>query len=437
MQEERVSENLLVQIWSRFGRGMLFSNEGRQMEVIYPGSRNGGRGPDFLDAIIVAENEELIKGDIELHLRASDWRAHGHHYDPWYNGVILHIVWYGEETAVTLQNGKEVPTLALSPRLSLNEVRYRLSQRPEPCYHAVERSGTALGRLLDEAGEERLRLKAASFHEMLRRGEAEQALYQGIMRALGYAKNKEQFHKLASSLPLSTIHDLVRGVGEEERLPMLQALLLGMAGLLPSQRGIGLDGGAAELERLWHCLGAEAVMSHAEWHLVWVRPGNFPPRRLAAASYFLNRFWGRGLLQSVLELVRKGRKGLEAGFMVTAEGYWRWHFDFGRSARDAALIGRGRAQEIVVNVALPFALAWAQLGSQPELERRALELYRCYPKLGENEITRSMSELLWGEHGAEVISSAQRQQGLLHLSHSFCREGKCAQCPLIPLIPPG
>jgi hypothetical protein len=85
----------------------------------------------------------------------------------------------------------------------------------------------------------------------------------------------------------------------------------------------------------------------------------------------------------VLELVRKGQRELEAGFMVGADGCWSRN-------KSSALIGRGRARDIAVNIALPFAFAWAQFSSQPELERYVLELYRCYPKLDENEITREM-----------------------------------------------
>jgi hypothetical protein len=176
-------------------------------------------------------------------------------------------------------------------------------------------------------------------------------------------------------------------------------------------------------------------MSHSQWHLFRVHPENHPTRRLVAASYLLSRFLPAGLLQSVLELVKGEQWELEAGFMLSAQGYWGGNFDFGCRAGSPSLIGRGRARDIIVNIVLPFAFAWAQLNSQPELGEHALGLYRCYPKLAENEITREMAGLLWGGNSPKLVHSAQRQQGLLHLFHSFCRQRKCAQCPIAMLIP--
>jgi len=452
-EKGQVSEKLLAQIWKGLAGERFCTSDGRQVDVVYPGRENTDRGPDFQNAIIATGSGELITGDIELHIRASDWRAHGHHRDPRYNGVILQVVLWDEEQApALLEDGKAMPTLALSQWLtgSVEEIRHWAGRRQvpsEPCLHAVEYLGDAtMGRLLDEAGEQRFRLKAALFGQRISEGEAEQVLYQGIMRALGYAKNKERFQGLASRLPVSVIRELVRGQPWQRGCLILRALFLGTAGLLPSQRGIMLEGDeVAGLEEHWRCFGAVAMMSHSQWHLFRVRPENHPTRRLIAASYLLSRFLPAGLLPSVLELVRGERRKLEAGFMLSAQGYWGEHFDFGCRTGNPNLIGRGRARDIIVNIALPFAFAWAGLNSQPELGEHALELYRSYPKLAENEITRemagllwganSMAGLLWGANSARPVNSAQRQQGLLHLFHSFCRQRKCAQCPIAMLIP--
>jgi hypothetical protein len=88
------------------------------------------------------------------------------------------------------------------------------------------------------------------------------------------------------------------------------------------------------------------------------------------------------------------------------------------------LIGRGRAREMVVNILLPFSFAW----EEGELKEHALELYRSYPLLDENQITRQMSRQMFV--GSGMVNSARRQQGLIHLYKSFCLERKCPQCPL-------
>ena len=85
---------------------------------------------------------------------------------------------------------------------------------------------------------------------------------------------------------------------------------------------------------------------------------------------------------------------------------------------------------MVVNVVLPFAFAWGERQSQPELRDRALELYRSYPKLEENQITRQMRRQLFAEAGTKVVNSARRQQGLIHLYHRHCLGGDCLHCPL-------
>jgi hypothetical protein len=85
---------------------------------------------------------------------------------------------------------------------------------------------------------------------------------------------------------------------------------------------------------------------------------------------------------------------------------------------------------MVVNVLLPFSFAWGESESQPELSHHAFELYRSYPKLEENQITRQMQRQLFGGEGTKVVNSARRQQGLIHLYHHHCLGEYCLHCPL-------
>ena len=198
---------------------------------------------------------------------------------------------------------------------------------------------------------------------------------------------------------------------------MLKALLLGTAGLLK-------EGGSVEMERLWRCSGSGEPMSPSCWRTFRVRPENQPARRLTGAAHLLARFMPERLLEGVLRLVRGAEddiRRLEAGFMVGAPE--------GSAQGERALIGRGRAREVVLNIVLPFAHAWAEANRQAELAERALTLYRGYPPSGGNEITRGLTKLL-GDGSAAPVSSARRQQGLIHLDKTYCRERKCDICPL-------
>ena len=93
---------------------------------------------------------------------------------------------------------------------------------------------------------------------------------------------------------------------------------------------------------------------------------------------------------------------------------------------DEGLIGQGRADEIGVNVVLPFALAWAQARQDKPLAQAALILYQRYPKLSPYGIVRRLTAVL----GRELTAGARRQQGMLDLFHRYCRQGGCNRCPL-------
>lgn len=398
----------------------LVTGSGEQLQIIYPGKENRDCGPDFVGAVIVTGERGLLVGDIELHAKASDWKSHGHHCDPRYNDVILQVVWDGE-ASVVLQNGKTAPTLSLRHCLkgSLDEVchwAYLNVVPDEPCYGAVQKLGNAeLGRLLDEAGGQRFRLKAARFAAALTEEPPSEVLYQGIMGALGYTRNKEQFQELARRLPLVVLEGFCRGKPQEEQIRILKALLLGMAGLLPQDNQEGL---------IQRCLGDRDPMCSSCWRLFRVRPENHPSRRLVGAAYLLARFMDIGLLEGVLRLLRGSgtdMERLEAAFVVSS-------LDCCLDGK-VALVGTGRARDIVVNIVLPFTFAWAEANEQAGLAGQARSLYRGYPAAGDNEITKRLTVLL-GKGSSALLNSAQRQQGLIHLDKTFCRKRRCWECPL-------
>src|SRR3990172_4818878 len=111
-----MQESELITIWQqqRLDRSALRTEDGETLEIVYPGRRNDGRGGDFRDAAIMLGGR-LITGDIEVHLRSRGWQAHRHHRDPAYNRVMLHVgLWHDTLRAPSLDNGWDIPTLALS-----------------------------------------------------------------------------------------------------------------------------------------------------------------------------------------------------------------------------------------------------------------------------------------------------------------------------------
>ena len=426
----KFSEKQAALIWQQVVGKELTSSEDGLFSVIYPGRTNGDNGPDFRDAVIV-NNSHLTKGDIEVHVKSSDWYSHEHHTDAEYNNVILHVVmWHDCNSATLLQSGKPVPMLCLAKAL-----RHQAYLLPYllPCFQTLDHMDRqALRKLLNTAGEERFKQKAMHFQAELKQEEAGQVLFRGIMRALGYAKNTKPFEDLADRMPLNSIES-------REGVALKQALLLGTAGLLPSQRWQGKfakEKEAQELEQIWQSAGKKVkTMKKGDWNLSHIYPNNSPVRRIVAQSYLLERYCEGKLLAGILQLVKKaplpgGHRVLENSLTVAGDGYWRDHFDFDVRSKTkiSALLGSSKAGEIAVNVVLPFAFSWGELANEAKLTENAIELYRNYPKLAENCITRHMKKQLGIEESFDF--TACHQQGLIHVFRNYCREGRCPQCPL-------
>ncbi len=425
MRPVRGSERILTEMWkarSVPGAGSMTS-DGRGVEVLYPGRRNTDRGPDFVGAVIRLGGATESRGDVELHMRASDWRSHGHHLDPEYNRVILHVACRGR-APVSLENGGLAPTLELG-WLPNGDTGGAVGEAPacparrEPCRGAAGVLGeNAIGKLLDEAGDERFRLKADDLLVRLAFEGAEQLLYSDVLGALGYSKNRKPFLELAGRLPYADLMGACGDEGPAGSVVKLEALLFGMAGLLTVA-------GDERHVRLWRACGGGEPMPRSAWRLFRVRPANHPVNRIKGVARLLSRAREEGgLLDYAMRAVASavaGQHGLERDFMVTAAP--------SPEANRSPLIGRGRARDLIVNVVLPFVHAWGSANCRAALCERALYLYRSHPPGAENNVTRELDALL-GSRAGRTAASARRQQGLIHIAKTYCHRGDCRGCPV-------
>ncbi|MDY7018950.1 MAG: DUF2851 family protein, partial [Chloroflexota bacterium] len=326
----------------------------------------------------------------------------------------------------------EIPVLCLSK--TLKQQPYLLPYSYLSCFRIVEHiNRRTLGDLLNITGSERFRQKAAFLRVELEHEEAGQVLFQGMMRALGYSKNSEAFVELARRVTLSLLEKLE----QRKSLVWKQACLLGMAGLLPSQR---LQNSFQEemfrdLEQIWRLSGKGLkTMKESDWCFSHVYPNNSPLRRIVAQSYLLQRYSEEGLLTAMIRLVQQaslvnGHRKMEDNLLVSGDDYWQEHCDFDVKTGKASLLGHGKAGEIIVNVILPFVFSWGEKTEDSELKGKALQLYLNYPGLAPNEITRHMIRQLCLE-GTGSLTACQ-QQGLIHIFRNYCREGNCSECPLL------
>jgi hypothetical protein len=356
-------------------------------------------------------------------------------------------MWGDTESITYLQNGRSVPILVLSRYLETapGELTGGGHEPPFstlPCHQAAGASpAETIAEILDSAGRERFLAKAAAFRDILTRVTPEQTLYRGIMGALGYARNKLPFEELADRVPLCTLETVAQQhLTEEQCLARQQALLLGTAGLLPSQRDIRCSALASKiwievLEKCWSKYSPGNRMTADSWNLVRVRPNNSPVRRIAGMSYLSLRYRKEGIFAGITELISEAKidqaySALVAGLTVMSSGYWETHYGFGCHSGNSIpmLIGNSRATSIVINIMLPFIHAWSQLKTKPELAAKALEIFNASLKPGTNTVERHMVQQLG--RTCMPANSAQRQQGLIHIYKTLCTQGKCSVCPL-------
>jgi len=429
----KLTERLISRLWQSHLVKYLVADTGQWLHIIFPGRVSHTGGCDFKDAVF-AQNGSLISGDVEVHVKSSQWQSHGHQQNPKYNDIALHVVWQRDsQTPTLLQNGKIIPTVYLSAFITnpLEELANLPSNAPSSCPASGSYlNAFNLNKILTDVGMKRFKAKSALFRQALNQETAGQVIYRGIARALGYAQNAWPCQELAQRLPISM---LIKN-GKPNVDFYHQALLLGHAGLLPSQRHKSVKGREAiRLEKIWWSAGITETMKESDWCFFRVRPDNFPTRRLIALSCLISRYHKPKLLRGVLRLMKKAPAGaepgwLENGFTVTGCGYWQNHFDFGvPTGRASSLIGHEKASAIVINTVLPFTAAWAELDSDTRLKKKAVEIYRHYPGRGDNELIRYMQQQL--SISTSIRLSACQQQGLIHLFNTYCRCRDCSHCP--------
>ena len=338
----------------------------------------------------------LVRGDVEIHRRQRDWDSHGHGNDPNYNGVVIHGALETTEPETALHSGASAPVVSLEGLLNDpdatgapesedssagNELWEILARRG---YHRPASPDEA-GALLDRAGDERFRRRAALLGRFAAEQGPEQALYEAIMEGLGYRHNQQPFVRLAYAAPVDALRRAALPVLHQQRPMVLRHWLLAVSGLSEGKSSVLPPGVGPAMER-------------KEWHLFRVRPANHPSIRIGGAAELLARFLEPGLLTGLAGSCGSLKK-LTAALTI------------GGQDRGTAPIGAERARDLAVNAALPLLH-----GQSGEDHSPYLELFRGHPKLQGNEVVREMADQLILEDWRGAVKNGRRQQGLLHLA---------------------
>ena len=394
------SEKALHLLWRRAAalKEPLMTTGGESIRVVYPGRPSAQSGPDFRDALIVTGEGRVVRGDVELHMDASGWRQHGHYQDPNYNGVVLHVVLRARgRNGPRLQSGMRPRLLSMRPIVeALGRADGSRMQR------AIAPDGPGvkdIESLLDQWGDLRFQAKAKGMAMEVERHGADQALYMGMMEAMGYGENKRPFLQLCTRAPIATLLAL-GSEPYETRLVAIRALLLRTSGLLAKTQSHPQHG---EMLAVLKSLPPTEPMPTGQWRLFRIRPNNHPARRILGIADVVNHCINGGPAATLVNAFQ--REGLAP--MV-------------KSLEAKPYIGASKAKDVSANVVLPFVYVWAQMSGDRALEDASHRAYDAHPTTSENQITREARRLLSLEGGrAGLVDSARRQQGLIHYYKSL------------------
>ncbi len=358
-------EHLLARLWRAKEGRSLRTVDGRRVKVLYAGRPAPGHGPDFQDAVVRMDGERA-SGNVELHRRPSDWRAHGHDADPAYDDVMLHIV------AQADGGGPGVPTAELNRAGSAGGVE------PPLMAQLARASSGELREMFVRSGMARFRERVEAARRSAEQNGTEQALHEAVFDALGYAENRAPFRRLAGAVPAAALRGLAQGLPVDDRAAALERILLDASGLDDEPHS--------------------SAAGRPSWKTAGVRPVNHPRRRIRGAAELLARAAAEGLLARCERMATEGHAVLERLFVVDSPG--------------GALIGTGRAREVVVNAVLPLLAAAGNSESE--------DLFLRHPSLPENSLIREARRLT-GAQGMRL--SACEQLGLLRLYRGSIAEG--------------
>jgi hypothetical protein len=404
-EQVALSEATLARLWAgqRFPSSVLVTRQGVPLRVLRPGRCGRGAGPDFRDALIAAPSGTLLRGDVELHTRASGFRAHGHHRDRRYDSVVLHVVFEDDLFEDTLlANGRRAPVVALAPWLNrrAQELTAWLSQPShwrEPCYDAVARLGQEqVLQRLHELGDRRFRQQEAALAVAISSLGPGEALYRSLLAALGYGGDQRLMGSIAETLPWRELSARLVAAPQDQRIALAEASLRDAAGLAATH------GGEAPRPNAWSP----------------GRPVNQPARRLAGLAQLLVRH--RPLVDGFSapgNWLEASNKELIAAWSVTG------------ARSPGALIGRSRAVELLVNAVLPWAAALAESRGDREAAAQARACFALLPRPGTYGALTFL-EVNLRVDGRSLPLNARRQQGLLALYKTDCTQGGCGRCPL-------
>lgn len=398
-------ELLLHYIWYKalFDAYPQYTTDGRRVEVISTGEHNVHSGPDFTGVRLrfypagelFSEPVDLV-GDIEIHLRSSDWYRHHHERNPHYDGILLHVVRLAD-CEVRNSRGEVLPQMELQYPVHqdyissmIRDMRHMDSLLSRlPCSHSLfDDPG-----LISDSWRERLLLqrmecRRSSIHRLLERLEQnwEEAFYVSLSRSFGFHTNATPFEMMALQTPLACLRK------HRDHLDQITAVLLGQSGLMLRE-----DPLYDEYQFLRAAFSLTPI-APTLWKQSRMRPQNRPEGRIRQLAELIHRseFLFTRLMQAdTIDAMRQ---------ILSVPG-----------------LGTTAVDTLIINTVLPYQYAWGMYRRCPDA---AADAYHRMSMIAaeDNSIIRQWKAL------GQTAESAADTQALIHLYQSYCQQEGCLQC---------
>jgi hypothetical protein len=388
---------------------IIISNVGQYLELA---------GPDFFNAQITIGNQKWA-GNVEIHVKSSDWYVHHHEKDASYENVILHVVWE-HDSEIYRSNNTEIPVLELKNYVSTEIVNnYRKLLSPKSwifCEKQLkELPQFTIANWQERLFFERLERKAKPIINLLETtsNDWEAVLFCLLAKNFGLNTNGEIFLKIAQSIPFSVIRK------ECFEVENLEALLFGFAGLLDTEKE---DAYFKDLKFRYFYLLHKYQIEKSCVELVQFfkhRPDNFPTIRLSQLANLYHK--QQNLFSKINDL--NSLEAIYEIFGVSVASYWQTHYQFDKeSPKKKKVLTKSFIDLIVLNTVIPLQFAYAKSKGEEISEDLISILNDMEPE--KNSIMEKFSSF------GLKSKNAFETQSLLQLKNEYCNKNKCLDCAI-------
>lgn len=414
-----MSEDFLYFIWENklFSSPNLETPDLRSIRLIHPGYRNDDAGPDYLYSKLVIDGQYWV-GQVEMHVKSSDWNRHGHQHDPNYNAVILHVVWEHDKD-IFIHSPGDLPVLILSKFAIADYERgyQKLSQNLAlfPCESQIKQLPNLLKRQwLDRLLVDRMHLISERVLRTFQNtgNDWQECFYLYLVRSFGLRVNAEAFEMLGKSISYQFVSRF------RDREHALEAVFFGQSGML-SRRFT--DPYPVKLQKeyeFWRRMFGFDGLDQSVFRYHRMHPSAFPSIRIAQLAALLRDIYPiSDLIQVGITLAE-----LKSKLTATPHQYWNTHYKFDSPVKmKSSLLGEGTIERIILHSVIPILFTMGKVNSKQSYIENALSLLEEL-RAEENKITKK-----WTAIGVHPENAADTQ-ALIHSFKQCCSAKKCLSC---------